>query len=103
MRADRKRGIETDAGRTLEVFRAECAHQPMLVEDALGQQMFAILIQLKAGCTAADHLAKPVAETFPHHPDADVILGFPALAASSAPGCCQRSETTEPGSPTPAA
>ncbi|MFF4902824.1 hypothetical protein [Streptomyces sp. NPDC001068] len=36
---------------------APSAHQPPLVETALGKQMLALLIQLDAGCTAADNLA----------------------------------------------
>jgi transposase len=78
-RAGRKRGIEAEAERFREVFRAEYAHQPTLVEDALGQQMLALLVQLEAACTAADDLAKAVEDAFPQHPDAEVILSFPGL------------------------
>jgi transposase len=78
-RAGRKRGIEAVAERLREVFRAEYVHQPPLVEDALGQQMLALLVQLEAACTAADDLAKAVEEAFPQHPDAEVILSFPGL------------------------
>ncbi|MGW7362489.1 IS110 family transposase [Streptomyces sp. NPDC054841] len=78
-RAGRKRGIEAEADRFREVFRADWAHQPPLVEDAFGQQMLALLVQLQAACTAADDLAKAVEEAFPQHPDADVILSFPGL------------------------
>ncbi|WP_190087078.1 IS110 family transposase, partial [Streptomyces longisporoflavus] len=78
-RAGRKRGIDTEADRIREVFRADYAHQPPLVEDALGKQMLALLIQLGAACTAADNLAQAVEESFPQHPDADVILSFPGL------------------------
>jgi transposase len=78
-RAGRKRGIETEADRIRNVFRANWAHQPALVEDALGKQMLALLIQLEAACTAADDLAGAVEEAFPQHPDADVILSFPGL------------------------
>ncbi|MCX4581218.1 IS110 family transposase [Streptomyces sp. NBC_01571] len=78
-RAGRKRGIEAEAERIREVFRGDFAHQPPLLEDALGQQMLALLRQLEAACTATDDLAKAVAETFPEHPDADVILSFPGL------------------------
>lgn len=41
--------------------------------------MLALLIQLEAACTAADDLAEAVAEAFPRHPDAEVILSFPGL------------------------
>ncbi|MER6305349.1 IS110 family transposase [Streptomyces sp. NPDC001657] len=78
-RAGRKRGIETEAERFRQVFRADWAHQPALVEDALGKQMLALLVQLEAACTAADDLAKAIEEAFPQHPDADIILSFPGL------------------------
>ncbi|MGW7180370.1 transposase, partial [Streptomyces sp. NPDC054855] len=78
-RAGRKRSIDTEADRIREVFRADYAHQPPLVEGALGKQMLALLIQLEAACTAADNLAQAVEESFPQHPDADVILSFPGL------------------------
>ncbi|MGX1975723.1 IS110 family RNA-guided transposase [Streptomyces sp. G7(2002)] len=78
-RAGRKRGIEAEAERLREVFRADWAHQPPLIEDALGKQMLALLVQLDATCTAADDLAKAVEETFPQHPDAEVITSFPGL------------------------
>lgn len=78
-RAGRKRGIEGEAERLREVFRADWAHQPPLVEDALGQQMLALLVQLDAACTAADNLAEAVEEAFPQHPDADIICSFPGL------------------------
>ncbi|MFF4410643.1 IS110 family transposase [Streptomyces sp. NPDC001404] len=78
-RAGRQRGIEAEAERLGEAFRADWAQQPPLVEDALGKQMLALLIQLEAACTAADDLAKAVEETFPQHPDAEIILSFPGL------------------------
>ncbi|MCX5085764.1 IS110 family transposase [Streptomyces sp. NBC_00401] len=78
-RAGRKRGISAEADRIRAVFRAEWAHQPPLVEDALGKQMLALLVQLEAACTAADQLAEAVEEAFPQHPDAEVILSFPGL------------------------
>ncbi|MEW2403460.1 IS110 family transposase [Streptomyces sp. NPDC046862] len=78
-RAGRKRGIDTEVDRLREVFRAESAHQPPLVEDALGKQMLALLVQLDAACTAADQLAEAVEEAFPQHPDAEILLSFPGL------------------------
>ncbi|MFE0916130.1 IS110 family transposase, partial [Streptomyces sp. NPDC058812] len=45
-RAGRQRGIAADTERFREAFRAEWARQPQLVEDALGKQMLALLIQL---------------------------------------------------------
>ncbi|MGW2935228.1 IS110 family transposase [Streptomyces sp. NPDC001156] len=78
-RAGRKRGIETEADRLRDVFRADWAHQPPLVEDALGKQMLALLIQVEAACTAADDLAGAVEEAFPQHQDAEILLSFPGL------------------------
>ncbi len=78
-RAGRQRGIAADAEQLREVLRAEWAHQPQLVEDALGKQMLALLVQLEATCTAADSLAEAVEEAFPQHPDAEIILSFPGL------------------------
>ncbi|MFE2317233.1 IS110 family transposase [Streptomyces sp. NPDC059441] len=78
-RAGRKRGITAEAERLRGVFRDDYAHQPPLVEDALGKQMLALLVQLEAACTAADDLAEAVEEAFPQHPDAEIILSFPGL------------------------
>lgn len=65
--------------------------------------MLALLVQLQAACTATDDLAQAVEEAFPQHPDAEIILSFPASASNSAPGCSLRSGTTAAVSPTPAA
>ncbi|MEU7061733.1 IS110 family transposase [Streptomyces sp. NPDC046197] len=78
-RAGRKRGIEAEADRLRDIFRGDYAHQLPLVEEALGKQMLALVVQLEAACTAADDLAKAVEETFPQHPDAEVLLSFPGL------------------------
>ncbi|MFJ7272657.1 IS110 family transposase [Streptomyces sp. NPDC099050] len=78
-RAGRQRGIVAEADRLRETLRADWPHHPRLVEDALGKQMLALLIQLEAACTAADDLAKAVEEAFPQHPDAEIILSFPGL------------------------
>ncbi|WP_042388446.1 IS110 family transposase [Streptacidiphilus melanogenes] len=78
-RAGRQRGIDAEADRIRAVFHGGYAHQPALVEDALGKQMLALLRQLDATCTAADQLAEAVNEAFPQHPDAEVILSFPGL------------------------
>jgi transposase len=78
-RAGRQRGIEAEADRPREIFRADWAHHPSLVEDALGKQMLALLVQLEAACTAADNLAEAVEEAYLQHPDAEIILSFPGL------------------------
>lgn len=61
------------------ILRADWAHQSQLVEDALGKQMLALLLQLEAATKAANDLEEAVAEAFPQHPDADISLSFPGL------------------------
>lgn len=78
-RAGRKRGIAAEADRLRDIFRADWARQPQLVEDALGKQALALQGQLEAACTASDDLAKAVEEAFPQHPDAEIITSFPGL------------------------
>lgn len=78
-RAGRQRGIEAEAARLRSILRSEWAHQPPLVEDALGKQMLALLAQLETASKAANDLEEAVAEAFPQHPDADIILSFPGL------------------------
>ncbi|CAL9666582.1 IS110 family transposase [Streptomyces sp. enrichment culture] len=83
-RAGRKRGIEAEVNRMRDVLRDEWVHQAPQIEDAPGMQMFALLVQLEAACTATDDLAKAVEETFPQHPDAEVLLSFPGLGVQLA-------------------
>jgi transposase len=78
-RAGRKRSIEAEADRLRDVLRADWAHQAPLIEDALGKQTLALLIQLEAACIDADQLAEAVEEAFPQHPDAEILLSFPGL------------------------
>lgn len=102
-RAGRQRGIEADAERLRDIFRAGWAHQPLLVEDALGKQMLALLVQLEAACTAADALAEAVEEAFLSTRTLRPSSASPDSAFSSAPECSPRSATTATGSRTPAA
>lgn len=78
-RAYRQRGIEAEAERLRGILRDDWAHQPRLVEDALGTQMLALLLQLEAASKAAGDLEHAVEEAFPQHPDAEIILSFPGL------------------------
>ncbi|MEU6323932.1 IS110 family transposase [Streptomyces sp. NPDC047009] len=78
-RAGRVRGIDTDARRLREIFHGDYSRQPQGVEDAMGHQLAAILVQLDAACRAADELAEAVEESFRKHPDADILLSFPGL------------------------
>jgi transposase len=80
-RGGRQRYTEAETKRLQAVFRAEYAHQPPLVEEAMGKQMLAILRQLDAAAESADDLAEAVEASFHQHPDAEVITSFPGLGA----------------------
>jgi transposase len=78
-KAGRSRGIDTEATRLREAFRAPQMRQLPLVEAAMGRQALALLGQLDAACTAADDLERAVTESFNLHPDAGIITSFPGL------------------------
>ncbi|MCT9093794.1 IS110 family transposase [Streptomyces sp. ASQP_92] len=83
-RAGRTRGIDAEADRLRTIFRADYAHQPQAVEDAMGHQLLALIRQLDAACTAAEDLATAVGEHFRRHPDAEILLSFPGLGVQLA-------------------
>ncbi|SEU43095.1 IS110 family RNA-guided transposase [Nonomuraea wenchangensis] len=76
----RQRNIATWADRLQALFSEEHLRQLPLVEEALGRQAQALLLQLDAACRAADDLADATNEAFHQHPDAAVITSFPGLA-----------------------
>jgi transposase len=78
-RAGRVRGIDAEAERLRELFRRDAAHQPDLVEQAMGTQLRALLRQLDAACLACQELAEAVETSFRRHPDAQIYLSFPGL------------------------
>jgi transposase len=80
-KAGRSRGIDTEAARLRDAFRAEQMRQLPLVEAAMGRQALALLGQLNAACAAADDLERAVTESFNLHPDAGIITSFPGLGA----------------------
>jgi transposase len=80
-KAGRSRGIDTEAARLREAFRAPQMRQLPLVEQAMGRQALALLRQLDAACTAADDLGQAVTQSFNLHPDAGIITSFPGLGA----------------------
>ncbi|MCX4851728.1 IS110 family transposase [Streptomyces sp. NBC_00893] len=79
--AGRKRGINEDAERIQTLFRQPTARQLPAVEEAMGIQAKALLVQLNAVCRAVDELAKAVERTFRTHPDAPIMLSFPGIGA----------------------
>ncbi len=78
-RAGRSRGIDAEATRLRDAFRAKQMRQLPLVEEAMGRQALALLRQLDAACAAADDLERAVIESFNQHPDAEIITSFPGL------------------------
>ncbi|MFD4910588.1 IS110 family RNA-guided transposase [Kitasatospora purpeofusca] len=83
-RAGRSRGIDAEAERLRDVFRAEYGHHPDAVEDAFGHQLAALLKQFDAACQAGDDLAQVVETVFREHPDAEIYLSFPGLGVQLA-------------------
>jgi transposase len=78
-RAGRKRGIDTEAARLRQLFRAEQMRQLPPVEQAMGTQTMALLRALDTACTNADTLAEAAGEAFDRHPDAEIITSFAGL------------------------
>ena len=102
-KAGRSRGIDTEAARLRDAFRAPQMRQLPLVEEAMGRQALALLRHLDAACASAEDLEQAVITSFDQHPDAGIITSFPGSARSPAPGCSPKPATTGPGSPTPRA
>jgi transposase len=80
-KAGRSRGIDAEATRLRDAFRAPQMRQLPLVEQAMGRQTLALLGQLDAACAAADDLEHAAVESFNLHPDAGTITSFPGLGA----------------------
>src|SRR5262249_45296135 len=78
-KAGRRRGIDAEAARLREAFRAPQMRQLPLVEQAMGRQALALLGQLDAACMAAGDLEQATIESFNQHPDAEIITSFPGL------------------------
>jgi transposase len=78
-KAGRRRGIDPEAIRLREAFRAPQMRQIPLAEQAMGRQALALLRGLDAACTSADDLEQAVIESFNQHPDAGIITSFPGL------------------------
>jgi transposase len=78
-KAGRRRGLDADAARLRDAFRAPQMRQLPLVEQAMGRQTLALLGQLNAACAAAAGLEHAATESFSLHPDAGIITSFPGL------------------------
>ncbi|MFF8848194.1 IS110 family transposase [Streptomyces sp. NPDC015127] len=83
-RGERPRcGIEAEAERLREIFRADHLRQLPQVEQALGHQATALIRQVDAACTSVAQLAVATEEAFLVHPDAEIITSFPGLSVLS--------------------
>jgi hypothetical protein len=66
-KAGRQRNIDVWAQRLRGLFTGEQLQQLPLVEQAMGRQTQAMILQLDAACRAADELAAATAEAFAQH------------------------------------
>jgi|SoiMethySBSTD1v2_1073268.scaffolds.fasta_scaffold310967_2 transposase len=78
-KAGRQRRVDDETTRLLAVFRGQYLQQPTVVEDAMGIQLAALLVQFDAACRAADDLETATRDHFEQHPDAMVISSFPGM------------------------
>jgi transposase len=78
-RAGRHRNLHTWAQRLHGSSRADQPRQLPLVEQAMGQQVRALVKQLQAAWQAADGLAEATVDQFRRHPDHQLITSIPGL------------------------
>jgi transposase len=77
--AGRQRNIDAWAQRLRAIFTGEYLHQMPAVEQAMGRQTAALIMQLDAACRAADDLAAAAAAAFAEHQDAEILTSFPGI------------------------
>lgn len=82
-RAGRTRGIAQAAAEIKAELRKPQLHQPLLVENAMGKNVLALLAVLDTACVNVDELAQASAALFQQHPDYAIITSFPGLADST--------------------
>jgi transposase len=78
-KAGRQRGIEAWVNRLRTIFAGDYLHQLPAVEQAMGRQALALVLQLDAACRAANDLADAAATAFAEHPDAAILSSFPGI------------------------
>jgi len=78
-RAGRQRGIAAACIRLQAIFRRTWLHQLPLVEQAMGHQALALLVQLNAAAQAEHELAEATRVAFQQHRDAVIFTSFPGL------------------------
>lgn len=78
-KSGRQRNIAVWVERLGAVFGRPNLRQPDLVEQAMGVQTRAVVLQLDAACRSADDLAEAAAAAFATHPDAAILDSFPGI------------------------
>ena len=78
-RAGRQRGIAAATIRLQAIFRRTSLHQLPLVEQAMGHQSLALLMQLNAAAQAEHELAEATRVAFQQHRDSVIFTSFPGL------------------------
>jgi transposase len=79
VKAGRRRDLDRDVERLRAIFADTYLHQPLVVENAMGIQLSALLRQFEAACAAVEELAQAAIAHFEQHPDAEIIVSFPGL------------------------
>jgi transposase len=82
-RAGRQRGIAAASIRLQEILRRTSLHQLPLVEQAMGHQALALLLQLNAAAQAEHELAEATRVVFQQHRDSAIFSSFPGLGELS--------------------
>ena len=100
-KAGRQRSIEAWVRRLRAIFAGDYLHQPPAVEQAMGRQVLALVLQLDAACRAADDLAEAPRRRSPNTLTRRSCPASPGSGRSPAPGCWLRSAMTAPGSAIP--
>src|SRR5271165_3652073 len=76
-RAGRQRMLDATATRIQHALRRPQLHQPLIVEQALGQQAVALLATLDTECANTDNLIAASVQAFSQHTDYQIITSFP--------------------------
>ena len=99
-KAGRSRGIDTEATRLRDAFRAPQMRQLPLVEQAMGRQALALLRQLDAACASRRLTStRPPSSLLTSTRTPGSSPASQGSARSPAPGCSPRPATTDPASP----
>ena len=77
----RKRRLDERAGEIIEGLRAPQLSAPVIVEEALGHQVTALVAVLQTLKTQIEDLRSELERSFEGHPDAEIITSLPGLSS----------------------